>query len=491
MTRGMSYIGELYVDDPDISELTLAGLQNLSMIEHGLTAQRSEPATLTLLIDGRVIKHADLDDGAEPADWGMAASQLIQAAREHSTALSGANPEDIYQAFFTGVMSKLDHYSRYHSAADTNEIRARREGFGGIGVTFTFQDGKAFVQAVRHYTPAERTGIRSGDEIVAIQGTPTEKLSQKELIDRLRGPIDSMVEITYRHPNQPPRTIVLTRALVVPETVTYHREGDIAYFRIYSFNRTTGQNLEEKLLEAYTDIGKRRLRGIILDLRGNPGGLVDQAVAAANLFLKKGTIVTTEGRHPDSHQNYEATDEDAASGKPITILVDGNSASAAEIVAAALQDNGRAVLIGTSSFGKGTVQAIEHMPNGGELDITWARYHAPSGYSLHGLGVLPNLCTSGRTSAEDILAMLRAGKIPPLPIAERNRTAPNDESGHDRLRASCPPRNEENAVDLDLAVKLLQEMALIPSALRLAATPLTSLHDSSIDKSTRLLAGSQ
>jgi carboxyl-terminal processing protease len=196
---------------------------------------------------------------------------------------------------------------------------------------------------------------------------------------------------------------------------------------------------------------------------------LDQAVGVSDLFMNSGRIVTTRGRHPDSHQRFDATQGDIADGLPIVVLVNGNSASASEIVAAALQDSGRAVVAGTTSYGKGTVQTVIRMPNQGEMTLTWARFLAPSGYTIHHLGVLPSVCTASGSDADAILGALKNGKVSPLPIAVRNTVNPDDAPVLDRLRGACPARKTDEPVDVDVAVKLLENRGLYREAISLAA----------------------
>jgi carboxyl-terminal processing protease len=274
--------------------------------------------------------------------------------------------------------------------------------------------------------------------------------------------------------------------LVVPETVAYQRKGDVAYFRIYSFNSETTDSLKREIYDAQAEIGED-LRGYIIDLRGNPGGLLNQAVSTSNLFLNSGRIVSTIGRNPDSHQYYEASDGDITDGKPMAVLIDGNSASAAEIVAAALQDNQRAVLIGSNSYGKGTVQNIKTLPNRGEMSLTWARYHAPSGYSLHHLGVLPTICTVGEASASQLMTELAAGQLHPVPTAARNAVKPDDVAGMDALRRTCPARHEDDPIDLETAMRILNRPTLFAGALHLAEPPVQSASERSYDTELTIL----
>ncbi len=204
----------------------------------------------------------------------------------------------------------------------------------------------------------------------------------------------------------------------------------------------------------------------LLEIDGDPGGLLDQAVAVSDLFIRQGRIVSTHGRHPDSHQYFDAEPDDVAKKKPVVVLINGNSASASEIVASALQDSGRAVVVGSGSFGKGTVQTVLRLPNEGELTLTWARFHAPSGYGLNGRGVLPDVCTTG--DAEDAAAVvtrLRQGLLP-IDRAARNRNVDeDDEAGIEKLRSYCPARQTDPDIDIEVAQRLLEEPELFARAL--------------------------
>jgi carboxyl-terminal processing protease len=232
--------------------------------------------------------------------------------------------------------------------------------------------------------------------------------------------------------------------------------------------------------DAEQEIGPR-MKGIILDLRDNPGGLLNQSVAVSNLFLSEGRVVSTHGRHPDSHQYFEASGEDILEGKPIVVLVDGESASAAEIVAAALQDNRRAVVVGSNTYGKGTVQTVLPLPNQGEITLTWARFHAPSGYTLHHLGVLPSICTSSYVSADAVMRDLSARRLPMVPTHRRNLTKPDDTAGLDALRRTCPSREADNQIDLEIALRLVRTPDVYTAAVHLAEPPQLGLNDAAED----------
>ncbi|WP_119459540.1 S41 family peptidase [Rhodospirillaceae bacterium SYSU D60014] len=468
---GYENIEMIYIEPVDPGTLTMAGLERLSTIDPELSVKRTADSVI-LLVDRdahAVFETPAHDDGAA---WGILTANIVDSARSVSPHLRGTSSEALYETMFEGILSSLDGVSRYASATEAFENRVSREGFGGIGIRIAVGDDAVRVVSVMHYTPAERAGLRADDVISHINGLPVDGLDQDAVVDLLRGPVGTPVDLEVRHSGaKTSRAVAVTRAHIVPETVVYRREGDIAYLRVYSFNLETAQSLRKELIHARADVGDD-LEGFVLDLRGNPGGLLDQAVAVADLFLERGRIVSTHGRHPDSHQYFEASGGDYGDGLPIVVLINGNSASAAEIVAAALQDSGRGVVIGSNSYGKGTVQTVLRMPNQGELTLTWARFHAPSGYTLHHLGVLPSICTnSADNTASHLIGALRGGRLVPVPTVLRNAADPEDTSGLDRLRAACPLRKVEEAVDLQVALALLEEPALYERAIHLADPP--------------------
>ena len=464
---GYEDIDQYYIIKEDLGNLTEGGLAALASLDQKFTVHRT--AGKFDLDYGGVPAATFATDGFEADDWAVMTAGALVTARKVSPAVGKATSEVLYQIVFNGMLARLDQFSRYagHDAAIEN--RAGREGFGGIGVRIAVEDGKVRVISVMHYTPAERVGLHADDIITGIDGKPTKGLDQQGVVAMLRGPDDSRVLLTVQRAGQDkPLSFAVTRAHVVPETVTYRREGDIAYIRMYGFNQGTADSLRRELDNARSDMGET-MRGVVLDLRGNPGGLLDQAVAVSDLFLNSGRIVSTHGRNPDSHQYFEATPGDALNGLPIAVLINGNSASASEIVAAALQDNDRAVVIGSNSYGKGTVQELRRLPNDGELTLTWARFHAPSGYTLHHVGVLPSICTNkGDEDATQLMADLGAGKLPPLPVEQRAATSPDDTPGLDKIRAACPVDHTERAVDLDVAIRLIGQPRLYARAIALA-----------------------
>jgi len=368
-----------------------------------------------------------------------------------------------------GVTAALDRYSRYASPEVAQEQRAAREGFGGIGVTVDPGDALFRVTAVSPHGPADRAGIRPEDQIVSVDGIATSGCLHQDVMHRLRGPVGTPVAVRILQSGMSqPREMRLSRAFVTEQTVTASRSGGILTLRVNSFNHSTTKRLAEALAD-----GQRQgqLTGVVLDLRGNPGGLLDQAVSLADLFLQSGPIVSATGRHPASQQYFKASGNAVAARLPLAVLINGGSASASEIVAAALQDAGRAVVIGSSSYGKGTVQTVLRLPNNGELILTWARLIAPSGYALQQHGVVPTVCTADLDGPAGLATGIQRAASP---AAGQRARAALDETSWAALRQGCPPRRAVPAVDVAMAERLIADPALYAAALRSVGTAQTA-----------------
>jgi carboxyl-terminal processing protease len=441
-------------------------LDGLSSIDPAIDIASSE-SELTLTVDGREAGRFPSPPVDNLDSWGELTATAIEAVRASSNTLSEAESEQVYEAVFSGLVEELDDFSRYAGRDQARENRASRDGFGGVGVRIRVVDEGVKILSVMENTPAESAGLMDNDLITHINGEPAAGLSQREVVQRLRGPIRTRVTIVVQRAEEPaPLNISVTRAHIVPQTVKYRAEGDVGYIKIAGFNQNTAQTVREKLLQAERELGDN-LKGFVLDLRDNPGGLLDQSVSVSDLFISRGRIVSTHGRHPDSHQFFDADQDDLTHGLPIVVLVNGNSASASEIVAAALQDSGRAVLIGSNSFGKGTVQTVLRLPNEGELTLTWARFHAPSGYALQKRGVLPDICTNEEvSSAAELLGKVRHGEFVISRKARTRSISPHDDAGLAELRARCPVSEEENKLDLQVALALLEDSSLFAQLLR-------------------------
>jgi carboxyl-terminal processing protease len=461
-------ISERYVQQVALSNLTGAGLGNLAKLDTKFEV-RVNGRQMELREDGTPVALLDMpareDDSRRWAQFTVAA---IDASRQHSAALRATAPEQLYQTIFDGALTRLDAYSRYAGQEAARDNRASRDGFSGIGITIEMDPaGLVRVSSVFTGSPADRSGLKIDDRITHVDGDYVVGKEAREIVHRLRGPIGRSVDVTVKreqiaHPLQ----LLITRTLIVPPTVQYKRHGNVAYIKLSGFNHRTTDNLSAQIRAAMKDIGPD-LEGLILDLRGNLGGLLDQAISVADLFLANGQIVSTRGRHHASAQSTDAAPGDLAERIPLVLLVNGASASASEIVAAALQDNSRAVVIGSTSFGKGSVQTVITLPNEGELALTWARFHAPSGYPLQDLGILPAVCTSGTSEdANGVVESIRAGRLTDATAMAKWRAADHSNmDGLKRLREICAPETRERDLDIEVARRLLTDRQLYARAL--------------------------
>jgi carboxyl-terminal processing protease len=467
-TSGYQDVADIYIEKVAVADLAVAGLSSLASIDPAVGI-RSENDRLTVSINDRMMASYPEPEDGDAEGWGTLTASVIATTRYHSPELDAADPERLYEVVFDGLLSQLDGFSRYAGRDAARENRASRDGFGGIGVRIRLIEEGVLVLSVMENTPAESAGLRQDDVILAIDGNSVEGLSQRDVVNRLRGRTGSEVNLSVeREGANSPLSLAVVRSHIVPQTVAYHREGNLAYIRLSGFNNRTADGLRQKIRQAQNELGSD-LRGYILDLRGNPGGLLEQAVAVSDIFVTSGRIVSTHGRHNDSHQYFPAEQlerGDLADHAPLVVLIDGGSASASEIVAAALQDSGRAVLVGSSSFGKGTVQTVLPLPNSGEFILTWARFHAPSGYALHRRGVLPDICTTGEVATPaDVMAMMQSGALPISIDLRRLEIDTNDADAVESLRAHCPSREGDEEIDLKVARQLLEEPGLYARAL--------------------------
>jgi carboxyl-terminal processing protease len=300
--------------------------------------------------------------------------------------------EQLIEAAINGMLSSLDPHSSYMNAKNFRDMQVQVRGeFGGLGIEVTMENGLVKVVSPIDDTPAAKAGLKPGDYITHLDGEPVLGLQLNEAVERMRGPVNSEIKLTIKREGKDPFEVKLNRAVIKIQSVKYHLEGkDIGYIRITSFNEQADSGLQSAMKALKQQAGDR-LAGIVLDLRNNPGGLLDQAIAVSDEFLDKGEIVSTRGRHSEDAARYNAKPGDITGGLPMVVLINGGSASASEIVAGALQDHHRAVLLGTRSFGKGSVQTIIQLPGHGAMRLTTARYYTPSGRSIQAKGIEPDI----------------------------------------------------------------------------------------------------
>jgi carboxyl-terminal processing protease len=302
---------------------------------------------------------------------------------------------EIIQSALKGMMGSLDPHSNYMDAQDFQEMQVETTGeFGGLGMEVTTENSALKVVSPIDNTPAAKAGILAGDVIMEVDGKPVEALPLDAIVRKLRGPPGSTITLTIQRKNVPkPIVMTLTREVITTRPVRHRDEGgNVGYIRITEFNELTTAKLTSAIKDLSATIPADQMKGYILDLRNNPGGLLDQAAAVASAFLNHGEIVFTRGRNPDEDERFFAKSGDVTNGKPLIVLINGGSASASEIVAGALQDQKRATILGTRSFGKGSVQTIIPLGSGnGALRLTTARYFTPSGHSIQAEGIKPDI----------------------------------------------------------------------------------------------------
>ncbi len=312
--------------------------------------------------------------------------------RVRSDYVEEVTDETLIEKAINGMLTSLDPHSAYLNAKSYRDMQVQTKGeFGGLGIEVTMENGVVKVVSPIDDTPAYRAGVKAGDFITRIDGQQVLGLTLAEAVEKMRGPVDTDIALTISRPGEErPFDISITRAIIRIQSVRSRAEGNAAYIRVTSFNEQTETGLKKAMTSLKSELGDD-MRGIVLDLRNNPGGLLEQAVAVADAFLDKGEIVSTRGRDPDDVQRFSAGDGDVSNGKPIVVLINGGSASASEIVAGALQDHRRALVLGTRSFGKGSVQTIIPLSGHGAMRLTTSRYYTPSGHSIQATGIEPDI----------------------------------------------------------------------------------------------------
>ena len=311
------------------------------------------------------------------------------------------NDRDLIENAINGMLTGLDPHSSYMNAKAFRDMQVQTSGkFGGLGLEVTAENGLIKVVSPIDDTPAAKAGMKAGDLITMLDGQTVQGLTLAEAVDKMRGAPGSPIKLTLKREGiDTPVEVSMNRELIHIQVVKSHLEaGDIGYVRLTSFNEETDPGLRKAVSDLKAKAQGGQLKGLILDLRNNPGGLLDQAVSVSDDFLDQGEIVSTRARHTQDSQRWNAKPGDIAQGLPVVVMINGGSASASEIVAGALQDQRRAVVLGTRSFGKGSVQTVMPLPGNGAMRLTTARYYTPSGRSIQGLGITPDVeVASSRT----------------------------------------------------------------------------------------------
>ncbi|HUK09884.1 MAG TPA: S41 family peptidase [Stellaceae bacterium] len=367
--------------------------------------------------------------------------QVLERVR--SDYVDEVDDQQLIEAAINGMLSSLDPHSSYLNSKNFRDLQTQMRGeFGGLGIEVTMENGLVKVVSPIDDTPASRAGIKPGDLIVAIDGQAVMGLTLNDAVEKMRGPVNTSIKLTIRREGRDPFDVTLTRANIKIDSVKYSMEGDdIGYIRVTSFNEQSDVGVAAAF-KSFREKAGNKLAGIVLDLRNNPGGLLEEAVSVSNQFLNKGEIVSIRGRKPNSAQRFNAqADKDISGNLPVVVLINGGSASASEIVAGALQDQHRAVLMGTRSFGKGSVQTIIELADHSAMRLTTARYYTPSGRSIQAKGIDPDIVVEAAK-----IEKLQVGQFPheaDLKGALPNPDTPKDPAGKSAAPSGSAPASPD------------------------------------------------
>ncbi|MCG4259255.1 peptidase S41 [Acetobacter senegalensis] len=465
IATALEFLGPRTLEQHSSRDFTLWGLGSLTALDPTLAID-SRGADIRLLAGQTPLLTRATPAPQNDEGWAQLAVDFLAAAREHSDGVRTATREELVQAFFDELFNHLDPYSRYIGPSSASTDReARVGGEADAGVTLTRKGRDIVISAVNANGPAWSAEVDTGDKLLAVNNRLTAGQSVETVTNWLRGEEDSRVTLRLLSPGQRRgHTVVLRRAKVPPETVFAFASGSLVVLRVTSFSSDTAEEMSQYLDQATQDPG---LKGLIIDLRGNRGGVLQQAVTAAALLLDRGVAAVTDGRDAQANHIWAVQGGDMTNGLPIAILVDGRTASAAEILAAALADHKRAVVIGSSTLGKGLVQTVAQLPDEGELFVTWSRVIAPLHWPLQGLGVMPQLCTSlGEADSARQMHDLAHGQLDNQPAVQASRTArfPLPVSRILAIRKACPAALGSDR-DMTVARSVLENKAWYATAL--------------------------
>jgi len=467
-SAALAYIQPRALDALSLPQMTIWGLNGLAALDPDLNTTLQD-GTIRLYGPDQLLAAVPAPAADDAQGWGAAAAKIAAAAYRASPALQQAGTGGIIANFFDELFNHFDPYSRYEPPEQAARDELMITGIAGTGLTLGASGSHVVISAVAADSPAANAGLIPGTIVLSMAGGAAYPGALRRLNEAQEGLQGSTMALKVLDPANPtaPESLTLTRGFIPPQTVLPIPSPvpGIAAFKITGFNEGTGDQFAAALGAAMS--ADPPPAGLLLDLRGNRGGILRQAVLVADSLLPTGTIAIAQGRDPDADQKFTAEGADLTNGLPIIILVDGQTASAAEILSAALADNRRAVVIGSETLGKGLVQTLTSLPDGGELFITWSRVLAPRGWPLQSLGVMPQICTSlGDLALESQLTSLNDGtNLLAGPLAQARTTRAN--AGIDEIlsvRDACPA-DLGTAADLTAAAYLFSHPPAYQAAL--------------------------
>lgn len=380
-----------------------------------------------------------------------------------------ADDKKLVEAAIDGMLTSLDPHSGFMDAESFEDMETQTKGeFGGLGIEVSMDNGFIRIMSPIDDTPAFKAKLQTGDYITHIDGVSVVGLSLNDAVKKMRGKPKTKITLTISRKDQEPFDVTLTRDIIQVKPVKYEAKGDIGYIRIITFSETTTDMVKKAVTDLKKKIGPQNIKGFVLDVRNNPGGLLDQAVGVCDLFLNEGEIVSTRSRKPEDTMRFSATEGDITDGLPIVVLINEGSASASEIVSGALQDHRRGVIVGLQSFGKGSVQTIRAIPGFGGIRITTARYYTPSGKSIQAKGIKPDIVIP-RAKIEELPVITGFGEnnLPSALSAEEGKKA--SETDKPKTTKVAPVKSkpkegddktEETDYQLDRALDIVHAISL-------------------------------
>ncbi len=377
------------------------------------------------------------------------------------TYVEDTDDRKLMEAAIDGMLASLDPHSGFMDRESFDDMETETKGeFGGLGIEISSDKGLVRVVSPIDDTPAYQAGIQAGDTITHIDGTAVIGMSLADAVKRMRGQPKTKVRLTISRADKKPFDITLKRAVIKVKPVKHEAKGDIGYLRVVSFSEKTTDMLRKAIADLRKKIGADKIKGFVLDVRNNPGGLLDQAVGVADVFLTEGEIVSTRARAPEETTRYSAQAGDDTDGLPLVVLINEGSASASEIVAGALQDQHRALIVGLKSFGKGSVQTIKNIPGFGAIKITTARYYTPSGNSIQAKGITPDVIVP-RAKMEELPAITAFGEnvLPGAISAKVGKKASDTDKPAAGESAADSVEGGKTDYQLDRAMDLLRTLA--------------------------------